>query len=263
MTRHSFSLTAPRQWRIGLVASFILVYAGLFAQLVYAQTPDIPLQIPVYDSSGVRVTSLKGCTGSGSVLSCGALAQYIKIVYEWLVRAAAIFATAMIAWGGFMWLTAGGNTGRLGQARTIIANALTGLVLALGSYTLLYTINPKLMELGDITPFGISGKQMQVPQPPTPPGVCCYAVTQYLGAGGGTPVASKIKHASPMTLDKCKDEIKPGLGSGSVIRTVDAAFYCSNTGVPPSVSSDALCWKLTDPANTESSTHCTNKTPLP
>lgn len=140
----------PRLLRsgVGIAIPFIIIF--FIASLVSAQTPDIPLQIPIYDKSGTRVESLAGCTKNGDAITCGALAQYIKILYEWLVRAAAILAAVMFTWGGFLWLTAGGNTGRLGQARTILANALTGLVLALGSYTLLYTINPKLIELKPI-----------------------------------------------------------------------------------------------------------------
>jgi hypothetical protein len=53
----------------------------------------------------------------------------------------------MIVIAGFEWLTAAGDSGKIKHAREKITNALIGLVLALGSYTILNTINPALLSL--------------------------------------------------------------------------------------------------------------------
>lgn len=76
----------------------------------------------------------------------GGIASYIKIVYTFLVSITGILAAVMIMWGGFKWLTAAGNPGLIGSAKNTILGAIIGLVLALGSYTLLYFINPNLVE---------------------------------------------------------------------------------------------------------------------
>ena len=54
-------------------------------------------------------------------------------------------------YAGFLWLTAGGNSGSTKKAQDVIQNAIMGLVLTLGSYLILYTINPDLVKLNPFT----------------------------------------------------------------------------------------------------------------
>ncbi|PLX21329.1 hypothetical protein C0584_02755, partial [Candidatus Parcubacteria bacterium] len=61
-----------------------------------------------------------------------------------------IVATVMLMVGGFIWLTAGGSGEKVGKARDIIFSSLTGLVLALTSYTILSVINPDLVNFNII-----------------------------------------------------------------------------------------------------------------
>ena len=75
------------------------------------------------------------------------IAEYINAVYRWGVSIAAVLAVIMIIAGGLTWLTAGGNSKQVETAKTYIIGALTGLVLALGSYTILWLINPQLTLL--------------------------------------------------------------------------------------------------------------------
>jgi hypothetical protein len=53
--------------------------------------------------------------------------------------------------GGFQWIFAVGNPSKIGAAKGIIASALVGLFLALGSVMLLKTINPDLVTLSSLT----------------------------------------------------------------------------------------------------------------
>ena len=62
----------------------------------------------------------------------------------WLVGISALF---MIVVGGIMYITSAGNTSRAGSAKGIIADALTGLVVALASWLFLYVINPDLVKI--------------------------------------------------------------------------------------------------------------------
>ncbi len=75
------------------------------------------------------------------------LQNYIAIIYKFLIGSAGILAGIMIVIAGFEWLTAAGDSGKIKHARERITKALIGLVLALGSYTILYTINPALLSL--------------------------------------------------------------------------------------------------------------------
>ena len=74
------------------------------------------------------------------------IGQYIVGVYKYAMGIVGIVATVVMMYGGFMWIMAAGNASRISEAKTWIGGAMTGLVLALGSYTLLYVINPDLVS---------------------------------------------------------------------------------------------------------------------
>ncbi len=74
------------------------------------------------------------------------LAEYIAAVYKYAVAIASILAAIMIVVGGFQWTASGGSADAISSAKKRIVGAVTGLVIALGSYTLLYTINPELVQ---------------------------------------------------------------------------------------------------------------------
>jgi hypothetical protein len=48
--------------------------------------------------------------------------------------------------GGFLWLTAGGDSGKVTNAKEWLKASLTGLLIALSSYTMLSMINPELVS---------------------------------------------------------------------------------------------------------------------
>jgi hypothetical protein len=75
------------------------------------------------------------------------IGQYVEAIYQYGIGLAAILATVMIMVGGFLWLTSAGSPDRVSKAKEFITSALTGLVLALFSYMILYTVNPQLVNL--------------------------------------------------------------------------------------------------------------------
>jgi hypothetical protein len=92
-----------------------------------------------------------------------AIGEYIKAVYNYAIGIVGILSALVIMLGGVIWLTAGGNTNRIENAKSWITAALTGLVIALSSYLILYTINPDLINF-------------QTTKPGTPPNYetgCC------------------------------------------------------------------------------------------
>jgi hypothetical protein len=74
------------------------------------------------------------------------VAQYIQGVYKYAVGTVGIVAAIVLMYGGVIWLTAGGNSSRVDEAKSWIGAALTGLVLTMTSYLLLSTINPELVD---------------------------------------------------------------------------------------------------------------------
>ena len=74
------------------------------------------------------------------------LPTYLAGIYKVAIAAAGALAFLMIVWGGFTYVTAESIGGK-DAGREYIQNAIGGLVLAIASYVLLYTINPALVQL--------------------------------------------------------------------------------------------------------------------
>lgn len=75
------------------------------------------------------------------------IAKYIVAIFQFGVWVAISLAIFMIMVAGFMWLISAGNQGMITKAKGYITNALYGLIIALISYIMLQTINPRLVEL--------------------------------------------------------------------------------------------------------------------
>jgi hypothetical protein len=75
------------------------------------------------------------------------MGAYIGGLYKYFVGVIGIIAAVMVFYGGLQWLTAAGNASRVKGAKETIFAALIAIVIAFGSYLLLYTINPKLVQI--------------------------------------------------------------------------------------------------------------------
>ncbi|MEK7648789.1 MAG: D-alanyl-D-alanine carboxypeptidase family protein [Patescibacteria group bacterium] len=115
---------------------FFFSTSAVFADVTY----KLQVPLPNYPQSSIDL-----CTGSSSI-ECSGIALYIKLVYEWLIRLAIVLGAAALVIAGLLWLTAAGDSKRVDSSKSIIKNTLLGLVLAFGSYALLWTINPNLVE---------------------------------------------------------------------------------------------------------------------
>ncbi|MDP2692949.1 MAG: C39 family peptidase [bacterium] len=78
------------------------------------------------------------------------LTDYLAAMYRYAVILSTILATIVIIFAGVLWITSAGNAEQIGRAKKMIGRAITGLILAVGSYTILWTINPQLVEFGSL-----------------------------------------------------------------------------------------------------------------
>jgi len=129
-----------------IVITLCLVLVGIFGtSVVHAQVEFNPqVNIPGIKTSDVQPDG-----------DTSAIGEYIKGIYNYGIGIVTILATAVMMFGGFRWIIAGGNAEKIGEAKAWIGAALTGLVLALGSFTILNLINPNLTSLTvtDVTPI--------------------------------------------------------------------------------------------------------------
>lgn len=85
-------------------------------------------------------------TFNSSDKTTGNIANYIRAIYKYAIGIVGILAAVVLMIGGVMWVVAGGSATMIGEAKSWIGAALTGLVLALMSYLILATVNPALVN---------------------------------------------------------------------------------------------------------------------
>ncbi len=95
----------------------------------FAKPIDVDLNVPI-----------------GSVGTISGLAHYAQVGYQYAVGVGIIIAVLMGSIAGVRWMTAAGVAARVSSAKTLLTNAVLGLVLLLGSYFILFTINPDILD---------------------------------------------------------------------------------------------------------------------
>lgn len=104
-------------------------------------TPTLGVQIPGLVFSPAR--------REGNLVYVPFLAQYIAAVERYAVGLALVAAIIMIVYGGFRYLL-GSAFGDIATGKQIVLNAILGLLLALGAYMILNTINPNTLEMPEL-----------------------------------------------------------------------------------------------------------------
>src|SRR3989344_7959680 len=74
-------------------------------------------------------------------------AEYIVGIYRFGLGIGGIFAMVIIVYAGIKRIVSAGNPSAIGDANDMIYNAIWGLVLLLGAFLILNTINPRLVQL--------------------------------------------------------------------------------------------------------------------
>ncbi|MFA5886248.1 MAG: pilin [Patescibacteria group bacterium] len=98
---------------------------------------DQPTKVGTYDSN----------TGSST---SNLLARYVKGFYDYGMMIVGILAALVLMGGGVLWLTSGGDSSKITQAKELIAGSLLGSAILFGSWIILNTINPDLLKLKSI-----------------------------------------------------------------------------------------------------------------
>lgn len=156
------------------------------------------------------------------------LANYIMAIYDYALYLAGILAVIMIMIGGFQWVSAGGNESKIGEAKERIVGAIIGLVIALGSFLLLNTINPNLVITKSLNVATIEGEEL----PDTTEPVLATAdmesdknnsimIPNYPG------ICPTSKYAAPQTIVQLKKAADCMRQRGLVIKVADALRWIS------------------------------------
>jgi hypothetical protein len=137
--------------KIAIIFFLWLFIITIFSITVAEAQTTFKAQIPI-GGFGEKEIELKEDTGTQFI------AQYIQAVYRYGISVGAILATVVLMAAGVVWLTSGGNQGQIGKAKEMITGSLVGLFLLFGSYMILNTINPDLVNFKPQSIEGIDRK---------------------------------------------------------------------------------------------------------
>jgi hypothetical protein len=104
-------------------------------------TPQLGVSIPGLSFSPARK--------QGDLVYVPFLAQYIAAVERYAVGLAVIAAVIMVVYGGLRYLL-GSAIQDVSEGKRIITDALVGMLIALGGYLILNTVNPNVLDLPEI-----------------------------------------------------------------------------------------------------------------
>jgi hypothetical protein len=117
--------------KIFLIAS--LVFMVSLPLTIYAAGVDIPCRPSDQN-------------GGNDLFSC------INQLYKYALVICSIAAVFMIMLAGYMYIFSGGDSKKVGTAKSFISTSLLGLVVLLAGFLLLKQINPNLLVIKSITP---------------------------------------------------------------------------------------------------------------
>lgn len=138
-----------------------IIFLSFFLSLFFIYTPENanaigvtePLKfqpqttIPNLWTRGTEVTLEKSDTSI--------IANMIKGFYNYGIGIAGILAAIMLMAGGIIWLTSAGSSEKVSQAKNLLGGSIIGLVILFGSWIMLRTINPALVDfrIQDVKPI--------------------------------------------------------------------------------------------------------------
>jgi len=103
--------------------------------------------LPVFSASAADYVPLAPIPGTTATNGSGTnLSTYLTGMFKVGIAVAGVLTFLMIVWGGFTYLSTDAIMGKE-EGKERIQRALGGLVLALGAYIILNTINPQLVNL--------------------------------------------------------------------------------------------------------------------
>lgn len=175
----------------------------------HAQSNDLRLQIPLTDpSKSEPIEAIPLCdtdpSKPGAEVRCDGIARYVSAAYVWIIGAIGILVVLTFMYGGVLYLISAGDSGKIQQAQTAMTNALVGLILTLGSYAVLWIINPDFVQLRPITLPGLNQPELAVklatPTPTSPEGTQQdNAPAPAVACGKSTSTATGTVSSSPIT----------------------------------------------------------------
>jgi len=215
--------------------------------------PKIPLSIPT-----ISLPEFTNVTQKDGYIYIPFISVFLVGAYKMGVGVAAVLAVIMIMAGGFVWIAAAGDSGKIGQAKKMITGAVVGLILTVGSYVALQTVNPDLVNFTALKIKTVDQRTVDVIDDYNPETDDAAASGGTPGNAGGStlpasqldPIFAKYAPCAGVTPDTLKAiaQAESGLNPTKVNKSgYTGLFQTKAANCPSSVAS--YCNDLTNPDN--------------
>ncbi|MBU6426660.1 DUF308 domain-containing protein [Patescibacteria group bacterium] len=138
--------------------------AGVKSYTLLEPLPCIPYTYSVDLPGGGGMSKTVDCPGgAGAPQTTVDLSTFFIYAFNLLIALSAVAAVFMMVWGGFEYMTSDAwNKKSAGKDK--FWNAIWGLLMVLGSYLILKTVNPKLVAIpASIPPISVPATQQESP----------------------------------------------------------------------------------------------------
>ena len=141
-----------RQYFIFLLTFFLILNFWVLVQNAFAAAPALPS--PLGQPTEIEYPEIQKGDAPLTVQTTP-LVKYAEYLFYFLIWGSGILALLALIYAGFLYITAVGNPDKLRDAKDRIFSALLGLAIILGSYAILWQLNPHFLtfELEDLDPL--------------------------------------------------------------------------------------------------------------
>lgn len=164
------------------------------------------------------------------------IAQMIEAFYKYGLAVGGILAAVVLMAGGLLWLTSGGSSDKVTQAKSLIIGSVSGIGLLFGAWIILNTINPNLLDFKISAINGIPAIFIE------------DGKDGMIDSIGSLPKDAHIKYICLPELKLCGDTIPPStqLDLSICINKLGEDFNCYNSQSGPQKACCATSNEITE-----------------
>ncbi len=130
--------------------------------------PQNKIKIPGLTFSNIDSVEAQKIDSDGTFyLNIPFIGEYISAVYRYLVIIGGIVSVGLIVVAGFEYALPDPSGESKSSAKKRMVGAVTGLIITVSSYTILYTINPELVRFDNLKIIYVRGENLPMPSEET------------------------------------------------------------------------------------------------
>ena len=239
-------LSTIKQALFASALALFLFVPSLVSATPIVNTDPVPLN---FAPPCLNVPGMPDC--ASPVTTATTFQDYLVRLYQFAVGISGIVAVGMIVWGSIYISAFTESIDKKSEGREMITSAIIGIMLLLGSYLLLRTINPRIVALGEsLTPQSVPQNLTATTTQQMGPSACADPST--IQGAAHTPIDFNVYPTS--TLNTCAYRRLYIYKDGLRISSDDNDYYDTTLGINVDLKPNSIIWvypymKSGDPAS--------------